>query len=105
MIDRVKALTSKKNKAWTLLRIGVEKATAHFNATTSQDEGSYDSDISEGDEDAEVIPNEPREAEKEHSKPAAKEQVDVVNQVEANKKYDDQTAKSTDKKLVQKHPD
>ena len=37
MIDRVKALASKENKAQTLLQIGVNEATAHFDAITSQD--------------------------------------------------------------------
>ena len=65
MINRVKALVSKENKALTLLQIGVKEATACFNETTSQDEGSYDGNISEGDEeDVEVIPDKTRGAEK-----------------------------------------
>ena len=38
---------------------GTEEAATHFDATTSQDEESYDSDVSEVDEeDAQVIPDE-----------------------------------------------
>ena len=95
----------KKNKAQILLQTGVEEAADCFDATTSQGEGSYDGGISEGDEDAEVIPDEPGEAEKEHSKLAAKEQLDIANQVKANKKHDDQTTESIDKKPAQRCPD
>ena len=55
-MDRVKALISKENRAHTLVTVGTEEAATHFNAPTSQDEESYDGDISTVDEeDAEVV--------------------------------------------------
>ena len=36
-IDRLKALMSKENRTQTLIKVGTEEATTHFNADTSQD--------------------------------------------------------------------
>ena len=58
-IDRVKALTSKENRAHTLITVGAEEAATHFDAPTSQDGESYDGDVSKVDvEDADVVPDE-----------------------------------------------
>ena len=75
-----------------------------FNAPTSQDEESYDGDISEVDEeDAEVVPDEEGDAQVEGSKPAgANTLADTEGQEETNKEDDGQTSKSADKKPVQK---
>ena len=55
-MDRVKALMSKVNRACTLITVGVEEAATHFDVPTSQDEESYDGDVSGVDEeDAEVV--------------------------------------------------
>ena len=60
-IDRVKALMSKEIRAHTLITVWAEEAATCFNAPTSQDEESYDGDVSRVDkEDAEVVPNEKR---------------------------------------------
>ena len=57
-MDRVKALMSKENRAHTLITVGVEEAATCFDAPTSQDEESYDGDVSGVDEeDAEVVPD------------------------------------------------
>ena len=57
-INRVKALMSKENRAHTLITVGVEEAATCFNAPTSQDEKSYDGDVSRVDEeDAEEVPD------------------------------------------------
>ena len=50
-IDRLKALMSKENRTQTLIKVGTEEASTHFNAHTSQDEASYDGDISDADEE------------------------------------------------------
>ena len=58
-MDRVKALMSKENRSHTLITVGAEEAATCFDAPTSQDVESYDSDISGVDgEDAEVVPDE-----------------------------------------------
>ena len=58
-MDRVKALMSKENRAHTLITAGAEEAATCFDVPTSQDEESYDGDVSRVDEeDAEVVPDE-----------------------------------------------
>ena len=55
-INRLKALMSMEDRTQTLIKVGMEEATTHFNAHTSQDEASYDGDISKADkEDVEVV--------------------------------------------------
>ena len=59
-IDRLKALMLKENRTQTLIKVGTEEATTHFDAHTSQNEASCDGDISEVDkEDVEVVPDDP----------------------------------------------
>ena len=101
-IDRVKALMSKENRAHTLITAGVEKATTHFDAPTSQDEENYDDDISRVDEeDAEVVPD---DTQIKTSRSAEDNMLqDNKGQEETNRGDGDQTAKPEDKKPVQKH--
>ena len=57
-IGRLKALMSKENRTQTLIKVGAEEASTHFNAHISQDEASYDGNISDADEeDIEVVPD------------------------------------------------
>ena len=52
---------SKENRAHTLITVWAEEAATCFNAPTSQDEESYDGDVSRVDEeDVEVVPDEKR---------------------------------------------
>ena len=70
-INRLKALMSKENRTQTLIKVGMEEATTYFDAHTSQDEASYDGNISKVDEeDVEVVPDEVDDAQTESSKPA-----------------------------------
>ena len=58
-IDRLKALMLKENKTQTLIKVGTEEASTHFDAHTSQDEASYNGNISDADEeDIKVVPDE-----------------------------------------------
>ena len=101
----LKALMSKENRTQTLIKVGMEEATTHFDAHTSQDEASYDGDISEVDEeDVEVVPDKVDNAQTEGSKLAGADTLPDNEDQEANNKEDDgKTLKATDKKLVQKH--
>ena len=58
-ISRLKALMSKENRTQTLIKVGAEEASTRFDAYASQDEASYDGDISNAEEDdIEVVPDE-----------------------------------------------
>ena len=49
----------KENRTQTLIKVGTEEATTCFDVHTSQDEASYNGDVSDGDEeDIEVVPDE-----------------------------------------------
>ena len=93
---------SKENRTHTLITTGTEEAATHFNATTSQDAESYDSDVSEVDEeDAEVVPDEEDDTQIETSKSAGDDMLpDNEGQEGANKEDGDQTAKPVDRKPV-----
>ena len=92
----------KENITQTLIKVGTEEATSHFDASTSQDEESYDGDISEVDEeDAEVIPDEVDDAQMGDLKPTGADTLaDSEGQEETNKDDDDQTVKPAEKKPV-----
>ena len=45
-INRLKALMSKENRTQTLIKVGTEEATTCFDAHTSQDEASYEGNMS-----------------------------------------------------------
>ena len=84
--------------------VGTEEAATHFDAQTSQDEDSYDGDVSGVDEeDAEVVPDEEDDTQIETSKPAEDNVLqDKEGQEETNEEDRDQTAKPGDKKPAQK---
>ena len=50
-IGRLDALMSKENRALTLIKVVTEEASTHFDAHASQDEASYDGDVSDAEED------------------------------------------------------
>ena len=101
-INRLKALMSTENRTQTLIKVGTEEATTCFDAHTSQDEVSYDGDISEADEeDVEVVPDEVDDAQTEGLKPAGANTLpDNEGQEATNKEDDGRTSKHTDKKPV-----
>ena len=58
-IGRLEALMLKENRTLTLMKVGTEEASTHFDAHASQDEASYDGDMSNAEEDdIEVVPDE-----------------------------------------------
>ena len=82
-IDRLKALMLKENRTQTLIKVGTEEASTHFDAHTSQDEASYDGDVSDADEeDIEVVPDEVDDTQIKGSKPA---EADTVTDKEVPK--------------------
>ena len=94
----------KEYRTQTLIKVGTEEAPTHFDAHTSQDEASYNDDISDADEeDMEVVPDEVDDTQIEGLKPA---EADTVTDQEVpkatNKEDGGQTSKSMDKKPVQK---
>ena len=104
-IGRLKALMSKENRTQTLIKVGAEEASTHFNAHTPQDEASYDGDVSDADEeDIKVVPDKVDDT---HIKGLKPVEADTVADKEVpkatNKEDGGQTLKSTDKKPVQKH--
>ena len=101
-INRLMALMSKENRTKTLIKVGMEEATTHFDAHMSQDEASYDGDISKVDEeDSEVVPDKVDDAQIEGLKPAGADTLtNNEGQEVTNKEDDGQTSKPTDKKLV-----
>ena len=103
-INRLKALMSKKNRTQTLLKVGMEEATTCFNAHKSQDEASYNGNISKvNEEDVEVVPDEVDDVQTEGSKLAGADTLpDNEGQEVTNKENDGKVLKPTDKKPVQK---
>ena len=103
-IGRLKALMLKENRTQTLIKVGTEEASTHFNAHTSQDEASYDGDISDADEeDIEVVPDEVDDTQIKGLKPAEADTVaDKEVSKATNKEDGGQTSKSTEKKSVHK---
>ena len=98
-IGRLKALMSKQNRTQTLIKVGAEEASTCFNALVSQDEASYDGDISDAEEDIKVVPDEVDDTQIEGSKPVETDTIADKGVPEATNKEDGgQTLKSTDKK-------
>ena len=95
---------SKENRTQTLIKVGMEETTTHFDAHTSQDEESYDGDIFEADEeDVKVVPDEVDDAQTEGPKLAGADTFpNNEGQEAANKEDDGKILKPTDKKPVQK---
>ena len=86
-IDRLKALVSKENRTQTVIKVGAEEASTHFNAYTSQDEASYDGNVSDADEeDIEVVPDEVHDT-----------QIEGLKPVEADTVADKEVPKATNK--------
>ena len=104
-IGRLKVLMSKENRTQTLIKVGAEEASTHLNAHTSQDEASYDGNVSDADEeDIEVVPDIVDDTQIEGSKPVEADTVADKEVPKATNKEDGgQTLKSVDKKPVQKH--
>ena len=102
-IDRLKVLMLKENRTQTLIKVGTEEASTPFDAHTSQDEASYDGDISDADEkDIEVVSDEV-DTQIKGSKPAEVDTVAHKEVPKATSKEDGgKTSKSMDKKPVQK---
>ena len=94
----------KGNRTKTLIKVRTEEASTHFDAHISQDEASYDGDVSDADEeDIKVVPDEVDDTQIKGSKPA---EADTVTDKEVpkatNKEDGGQTSKSMDKKPVHK---
>ena len=69
-IGRLKALVTKENRTQTLIKVGAEEASTHFNAHISQDEASYDGNVSDADEeDIKVVPDKVDDTQIKGSKP------------------------------------
>ena len=104
-IGRLKALMSKENRTQTLIKVGTEETSTRFDAHTSQDEASYDGDVSDADEEyIEVVPGEVDDTQIEGSKPAEADMVADKEVTKATNKEDGgQTSKSMDKKPVHKY--
>ena len=102
-IDRLKALMLKKNRTQTLIKVGTEEASTHFDAHTPQDEASYNGDVSNADEeDIEVVPDEVDNTQIKGLKPAEAGTVTDKEVPKATNKEDgSQTSKSVDNKPVQ----
>ena len=94
----------KENRTQTLIKVGAEKASTHFDAHTSQDEESYNGNVSDVDEeDIKVVPDKVDDTQIKGSKPAEADTVTDKEVLKATNKEDGgQTSKSTDKKPVYK---
>ena len=96
---------SKENRTQTLIKVGAEEASTHFDAHASQDEASYDDDISDAEEDyIEVVPDEVDDTQIEGSKPV--EAIPVVDKEvpkATNKEDGSHTLKSADKDPARQH--
>ena len=82
--------------------MGGGEAATHFDAPTSQDEESYDGDVSRVDgEDAVVVPDEEDDTQIKTSRSAGDNTLqDNEGQEETNKEDGNQTAKPDDKKPI-----
>ena len=82
----------KENRTQTLIKVETEEATTYFDAPASQDEASYDGNISKVDEeDIDIVPDKVDDA-----------QIHNEGQEVTNKEDDSQTLKLTDEKPVRK---
>ena len=105
-IGRLKPLMLKENRTQTLIKVGAEETSTCFNAHISQDEASYDGDVSDADkEDIEVVSDKVDDTQIKGWKPVEVDTVaDEVSEA-TNKKDASQTSKSMDKKPAQKDRD
>ena len=89
-IGRLKALMLKENSTQTLIKVGAEEASTHFDAHIFQDEASYDGDVSDADEeDIKVVPDEVDDTQIKGSKPVEADTVADKEVPEATNKEDD----------------
>ena len=103
-IGRLKALMSKENRTQTLIKVGAEEASTCFNAHVSQNEASYNGDVSDAEEDIKVDPDEVDDTQIKGLKPVEADTITDKEIPEATNKEDGgQTSKSTDKKPAQQH--
>ena len=103
-IGRLKALMLKESRTQTLFKVGAEEASTHFDAHISQDEASYDGDISDADEeDIEMVPDKVDDTQIKGSKPVEADTVTDEVPEATNKEDGSQISKSMDKKPAQKH--
>ena len=103
-IGRLNALMLEENRTQTLIKVGAEEASTHFDAHTSQDEASYNGEISDAEEDIEVVPDEVDDTQIEGLKPVEADTIADKEVPEATNKEDGgQTSKYMDKKPTQKH--
>ena len=104
-IGRLEALMSKENRALTLIKVGMEEALTHFNVHASQDEASFDGNVSDAEDDAiKVIPDEVDDTQVESLKPVgAVSAADKEVQKVTNKSGGGQTLKSVDKNPTHQH--
>ena len=104
-IGRLKAVMSKENRTQALIKVGAEEASTCFDAHASQDEASYNGNISDAEEeDIEVVPDEVDDTQIEGSKPVEADTIADKEVPEATNREDDgQTSKSMDKKPAQHH--
>ena len=101
-IGRLKSPMLKENRTQNLIKVGAEEASTHFDAHASQDEVSYDGDISDAEEDdIKVVPDKVDDTQIKGLKPveaipvADKEVPKATNK--ENKEDSGQTSKSVDK--------
>ena len=99
-IGRLKALMSKENRTQTLIKVVAEKASTRFNTHASQDEASYNGNISDAEEeDIKVVPGEVDDTQIEGLKPIKAYTIADKEVPEATNEEDGvQTLKSMDKK-------
>ena len=95
---RLEALMLKENRTLTLVKVQMEEALTHFDAHASQDEASFDGDMSGAEDNIEVVPDEVDGTQVKSSKPvgvtsATGKKVQKV----ADKSGGSQTLKSVDK--------
>ena len=103
-ISRLKALMSKENRIQTLIKVGAEEASTCLDAHVSQDEASYDGDISDAEEDIKMVSDEVDDTQIKGMKPVEADTITDKEVPEATNKEDGgQTSKSTDKKPAQQH--
>ena len=69
---------SKENRTQTLIKVGAKEASTRFNTHVSQDEASYNGDVSDADkEDIEVVPDEVDDTQIEGPKPIEADTVET----------------------------
>ena len=103
-IGRLEALMLNENMALIPIKVGMEEALTHFDAHASQDEASYDGNVSDAEEDdIEVIPDEVDDTQVKSLKPVGAISAADKEVQKANKSGGSQTSKSADKNPTHQH--